>query len=127
MLKRAGLFGFVLLFAFLSWGKEPEKKGNQYADLSFTVLKAENGKPVRNASVILHELDSKGRDNSGGFQLKTDAEGKTGFNSFPYGKLRIQVIAPGLRTYGADYDVNQPTLDIVIKLETPQKQYSIYK
>ncbi len=123
MRKVAALtFAAMLLLSLCAFaGKEPES-----ADLTFTVVKADNGKPVRNASVVLHSVNKEGRQERGGFELKTDTEGKTSFSGAPYGKLRVQVIAPGFRTFGQDYDINQPKHDIVIKLDRPQKQYSIY-
>jgi uncharacterized GH25 family protein len=98
-----------------------------YANLNFLVLKDTNGKPVRNASVILHPVNEKGKQEKGGFQLKTDAEGKAKYDGVPYGKIRIQVIARGLQTHGEDYDINQPQMELTIKMKPPQEQYSIYK
>jgi hypothetical protein len=94
--------------------------------LSFTVLKDENGKPVRSASVIMHPVGGNGKQGKGGMELKTNAEGKTGFDGIPYGKLRVQVLAPGYQTYGEDFDINQAKMDFTIKLKRPQSQYSIY-
>ncbi len=96
------------------------------AKLTFVVTKVENGKPVRNASVILHPVNKDGRQEKGGLQLKTDPEGRASLDGVPYGKLRVQVIAPRFQTFGQDYEVNQPEQQIDIRLETPQKQYSIY-
>jgi uncharacterized GH25 family protein len=98
-----------------------------YANLNFLVIKDTNGKPVRNASVILHPVNEKGKQEKGGFQLKTDAEGKAKYDGVPYGKIRIQVIARGLQTHGEDYDINQPQMELTIKMKPPQEQYSIYK
>lgn len=99
----------------------------QQASLKFVVVKAQNGKPVRNASVVLHLVDSKGKQAKGGYQLKTDAEGKASFDGAPYGKLRVQVLTKGLQTFGQDFDINQPEQEFVIKLKKPQDQVSIYK
>src|SRR5690242_15036037 len=71
--------------------------------------------------------ESKGRQKQWGQQLKTNAEGKTQHPAVEYGKVRIQVIAPGYQTYGEDYEIDQETMDIVIKLKLPQEQHSIYK
>src|SRR5438552_18691211 len=101
--------------------------GEQSSILNFLVVRETNGKPVRNASVILHPVNKHGKQERGGLQLKTDAEGKTSFDGAPYGKLRIQVLAPGFQTFGADYEVNQPSMEITIKLKRPQEQYSIYQ
>ena len=95
--------------------------------LNFMVLKDYSGKPVRNAVVVLHQVTDKGKQERGGLELKTDAEGKASYQGVPYGKLRIQVLANGLQTYGGDYDINQPTIEITIKLKRPGGQYSIYE
>lgn len=100
--------------------------GQKYSDLKFTVVRNANGKPIRNASVVLHQVDKDGHQAKGGLQLKTDAEGKTGYNSVPYGKLRVQVIATGFQTFGQDFEINQPAHEIVVKLKRPQEQFSIY-
>jgi len=92
----------------------------------FTILKDDNGKPVRNAAVILHPVHQNGKQGKGGFELKTNSEGKTESDGVPYGMLRVQVIAPGFQTFGEDYTVNQPQQDVVIRLRRPQDQYSIY-
>jgi len=34
---------------------------------------------------------------------------------------------PGFQTYGEDFDINQPNLEITIKLQKPAGQVSIYK
>lgn len=117
------LAGFMLLLTVIA---AADKKPEQFADLKFSVLKEDNGKPVRNASVILHPVNKEGKQERSGFQLKTDAEGNAQYSGVPYGKLRVQVIAQGFKTYGEDFDITQPTHEIVIKLKRPQKQYSIY-
>jgi len=92
----------------------------------FLVVKDDNGKPVRNAAVIMHEVNEKGKQGRGGMELKTDAEGKANFDGIPYGKLRVQVLAVGFQTFGDDYDVTKSKTEITIKLKRPQGQYSVY-
>jgi len=96
------------------------------AILNFLVTKDDNGKPVRNAAVIMHPVNAHGKQGRGRLELKTDAEGKSSFDGIPYGKLRVQVLATGFQTYGEDFDVNQPKMSVTIKLKRPQGQYSIY-
>jgi hypothetical protein len=96
------------------------------SDLHFLVLKEDSGKPVRNASVIMHPVNTRGKQGRGGLELKTDPEGKSSFEGIPYGKLRVQVLATGFQTYGEDFEVNQPKMTFTIKLKRPQGQYSIY-
>jgi hypothetical protein len=117
----------ALLLSVAAAKDKDESKGSKSADLNFLVLKDTNGKPVRNASVVLHPVEKGGKQARGGYELKTDAEGKTSFAGAPYGPLRVQVLAPGYQTYGEDYEINQPVHEIVIKLKAPQKQYSIYE
>ena len=37
------------------------------------------------------------------------------------------MIARGLKTFGQDYEINQDTQEISIKLKPPAQQYSIYE
>ncbi len=122
VMKRSLLFAF-LIFGLLALGQQQTGAAN----LKFTVLKELNGKPVRNASVILHTVDKEGKQGKGGLQTKTNSEGKCEMPAIPYGKLRVQVIAQGMQTYGQDVDINQPEQEFVIKLKSPRDQYSIYK
>lgn len=117
----------VALLAGLSLARDKKKKGNEDATVNFLVVKAANGKPVRNAAVVLHVVDERGNQAKGGYELKTDMEGKTSFDGVPYGTLRVQVLAPGLQTFGQDYAINQPVKDLTIKLNPPQRQYSVYE
>ena len=103
------------------------KPSGQASSLNFVVLKDDNGKPVRNAAVILHPVAEHGKQSRGGFELKTNSEGKTESDGIPYGMLRVQVIAHGFQTFGQDYTINQPQQEVVIRLKRPQGQYSIYE
>ena len=103
------------------------KPSGQASSLNFVVLKDDNGKPVRNAAVILHPVAEHGKQSRGGFELKTNSEGKTESDGIPYGMLRVQVIAHGFQTFGQDYTINQPQHELVIRLKRPQGQYSIYE
>ena len=77
--------------------------------LNFVVIRDYNGKPIRNASVVMHPVEKNGKQSKGGLQIKTDADGKASFDGVPYGKLRVQVLAPGFQTFGDDYDIDKPT------------------
>jgi|SRR6516165_4281555 len=94
--------------------------------VTFLIQRDSNSKPIRAASVVLHPVTRKGKQERGGFELKTDNDGKTEFEGVPYGKMRIQVLAQGFQTYGDDYVIDKPTMDIVVKLKRPAEQYSIY-
>src|SRR5262249_21424906 len=117
----------VCLLALSAVAQQNSNHKKEKATLNFTVLKEENGKPVKNAEVILHPVGKDGKQKDEGLELKTHDDGKTGIAGIPYGKLRIQVIAKGYRTYGQDVVVGEPSLEITIKLQEPKEQFSIYK
>ena len=122
------IFSFlaVILLTFTLTAAAASDDLGPVATLNFVILKADNGKPVRNAPVVMHFVNEKGKQEKGGLELKTDLDGKASYDGVPYGKLRVQVLARGFQTYGADYDVKQPTMDITIRLNRPSGQYSIY-
>ena len=117
-----GLIGL----SFVSTGLA-KKKRVPLASVSFVVVRDENGKPVRNAAVVMHPVNEDGKQQRSGLELKTDADGKASFDGVPYGKLRIQVLAQGFQTYGDDYDVDKPSMDVTVKMKRPANQYSIYE
>ena len=120
-MKRLSVVLILVAFSALAaWAGE-----SKTSDLKFLVIRDYNGKPVRNASVVLHPV-KEGRQERGGFQLKTDNDGRTGFDGVPYGTLRVQVLCPGFQTFGQDYEIREPTTEITIKLSRPNGQYSIY-
>lgn len=106
---------------------QKDKDDEPTSVVNFLVVKDDNGKPVRNAAVIMHAVNPKGKQGRGGMELKTDPEGKANFDGIPYGMLRVQVLAQGYQTYGEDFDVEKPKMDFTIKLKRPQGQYSIYE
>lgn len=123
----AGAIVLVTMFAAAVPGfAQKDKDEGPTSWLYFVVIKDDNGKPVRNASVILHPVNPKGRQERGGLELKSSPEGKCDIDGIPYGVLRIQVLAHGFQTYGDDFDIEKPKTEITVKLKRPQGQYSIY-
>src|SRR4051812_10878781 len=118
-----GLVLLALLVTSFAFAQEDE----QYAAVSFVVLRDYNGKPVKNASVIMHPVGRKGKQKNSGLQLKTNTDGKTSFDGVPYGPLRVQVLAQGFQTFGEDYTIDKNDVEITIKLKRPQGQYSLYE
>lgn len=118
----------VLLVGFGMTGRgAAQDDEGPMSTLRFLVVRDSNGKPVKNAAVVLHPVNRKGKQARGGMELKTDPEGRTGFDGIPYGPLRVQVLAQGFQTFGEDYDINKPDMEITVKLKRPAGQYSIYE
>src|SRR5215472_17821391 len=95
MLNMNPLRRLVVLLLLLAVAAAADRKSSS---LQFLVVKDENGKPVRNAEIVLHPVDKHGHQKSEGLELKTHEDGKASVSGVPYGKLRIQVIAPGFKT-----------------------------
>lgn len=119
------LCGLLLVPLCLSAGKK--KAPEQFGEVSFVVIRASDGQPVKYASVVIHFLRKDGSAESDGLQLKTDGEGRASINDLPYGNLRIQVVAPRLQTYGDDVALNQAKQEFVIRLNPPARQLSVDK
>jgi len=129
MKKSLLIVGIVILLLGLrqagvarAW-QDDEKEGPM-SQLRFVVLKDYNGKPVRNAAIVLHPVNRNGQQTKGGMELKTDNDGRTNIDGIPYGPLRVQVLAQGFQTFGQDYQIDKPDLEITVKLKRPGPQYS---
>lgn len=119
------LAGMTIVAAQVCHARDNDDE-DMVSNVSFAVLKDENGKPLRDASVVIHPVNSKGKQERNGVELKTDPDGNAKYDSVPYGKMRIQVLAPGFQTYGEDFDISQPTMQITVRMKRPSGQYSIY-
>jgi hypothetical protein len=117
----------VLFPAAALAGKKNPVPEQKTASINMTVIRNASGKPVKNAEVVIHLIDTHGKAKQEGLELKTHDDGKAEATGIPYGKVRIQVIAPGFRTYGEDFSIDQPNLEFTIKLQKPAEQLSIYK
>jgi Carboxypeptidase regulatory-like domain len=124
----AVVFISVVIFSSMAAAQrdQDQEPDEPTSTITFLVLKEDNGKPVRNAAVIMHAVNAHGKQSRGDLELKTDPDGKASFDGVPYGKLRVQVLASGFQTFGEDYEVKQAKMDFTIKLNRPQGQYSIY-
>jgi hypothetical protein len=118
------LAAFSLCVALLTWAQD---SSGPMSNVKFVVLRDSDGKPVRNAAVVLHPIGKKGKQESGEMELKTDADGKASIDGIPYGSLRVQVLAPHFQTFGEDYEINKPVLELIVKLKHPGDPYSIYE
>jgi hypothetical protein len=85
-----------------------------------------NGKPVGQASVYVRFNESGGlfhKDKLAELDLKTNDDGTARVPAIPQGKIMIQVIAKGWRTYGRWYDIQKEEETVDIKLQAPPHWY----
>ena len=123
-LRRAAVSVLLVFGAIVVAGAQDD---GPTSSLRFVVVRDSDGKPVRNAQVVLHPVKGKGKQASGEIELKTDVDGKTNVDSIPYGLLRVQVLMPRFQTCGDDYQIDKPEMEITVKLKHPTGQYSTYE
>lgn len=91
--------------------------------IEVTVIRADDAKPIENASVIFQLIGEKGN-----MELKTNEDGKSVIDVLPVGStMRLQILAKGYQTYGQDYKVDKANMTFDVKLKRPVAQYSIYQ
>ena len=95
------------------------------ASLTILVTSGEDKKPVDSASVYVKFVEERklSRDKKIEMNLKTNLSGICHVPVIPPGKFLIQVIAPGWKTFGEYYDINQTEQTIHIELVRPPKWY----
>ena len=80
---------------------------------------------VENASVYLKYVEEKkiGKDRHYALNVKTNRDGLAHIPDVPLGKVLIQVVADGWKTYGKYYELTDPGAVIKIHLDRPPKWY----
>ncbi len=120
------LFAVTFILANLTLSLRAQDDDGPTSSVKVIVVRDTDGKPVKYAQVVLHPVNRKGKS-QGELDLKTDADGRTSLDGVPFGKLEIQVIAKGFQTFGEEYEIKQPALEITVKLKHPTGQYSTYE
>ena len=100
-------------------------KPSGVSTLHIEITAGDNDKPVDSASVYVRYPKARmfGREKLPEMDLKTNREGMVKVPNVPRGKVLVQVMAPGWRTYGRWFDLDQPEQTIKIKLEKPTRWY----
>ena len=99
--------------------------GSNTVRLTIAVTGGDEKKPVDSASVYVKFVEARmlAKDKKIEMNLKTNVSGVCHSPEIPRGKVLIQVIAPGWKTFGEYYDVNQAEQTINIALSRPPKWY----
>jgi hypothetical protein len=81
--------------------------------------------PVENASVYIKYVEERKiiKDKKLEMNVKTNRDGVAHVPGAPLGRVLIQVIADGWKTYGRWYDITDPKQTIKIRLEKPPRWY----
>lgn len=92
--------------------------------LTVEVTGGENEKPVENASVYLKTVEQHAiKDKKTELNVKTNQMGIAHIPEAPQGRVLIQIVAEGWKTYGHWYDITDAKQIIKIHLERPPKWY----
>lgn len=110
----------------------PVRRGRKYkpppetSKITVLVTKKSTGKPIMNAAVVFNPTKD-GKD-IGNLEVKTDPDGKATIDIIPTGsQVTVQVIANGMATFAQNYQVDEPTKEIAIEMQTPREQVSSYR
>jgi hypothetical protein len=123
----------LALFSLQAFGQDsPTHRGRKYkpppdtSHIVIQVLKKANGKPIMNAAVVFNPTKD-GKD-IGSLEVKTDPEGKATIDVIPTGSVvRVQIIADGYATFAEDYQIDEPSREILISMVRPREQVSSYE
>ena len=93
--------------------------------LTIEVIGGETNVAVENASVYLKYVEEKKlrKDKKYALNVKTNRDGTAHIPDPPLGKVLIQVVADGWKTYGQYYVLNDSGTVIKIHLDRPTKWY----
>jgi hypothetical protein len=106
------------------------KKDSKPSDPTTTKLRihvvSADDKPVSNASVYVRFPVAGGlfhKEKLAELNLKTNEDGSVKVPDIPRGKILIQVVAKGWKTYGKWHEIDTEAMTVEIKLEPPAHWY----
>jgi hypothetical protein len=92
--------------------------------ISIEVTGGDSNKPVENASVYVKTVEEHLiKDKKFEVNVRTNQEGVAHVPDAPMGRVLVQIVADGWKTYGHWYDITEPKQVIKIHLERPPKWY----
>ena len=97
----------------------PAEKRIGTSRIRIEVTGGDQNKPVADASVYLRIV----KDKKSEMDLKTNQEGIARSPEIPQGKLLIQIVAPGWKTYGEYHDISESEQTIQIHLVRPTTRW----
>jgi hypothetical protein len=108
-----------------SGDKAAAPQSAQSARVTIEVAGGEKDEPVENASVYLKYVEERKlkKDKTTELNVKTNREGTAHIPDTPMGRVLIQIVADGWKTYGRWYDISDPNQTIKVHLEKPPKWY----
>lgn len=106
--------------------EDEDKDENGLVRLEVHLTAEETGKPISRASVYVKFTEDRllRRDKKRQWSVKTNEKGKAIFPvPLPEGRVLVQVVAEGWKTYGRYHRLKGPKYIIEVKLKEPRKWY----
>lgn len=105
--------------------KSGEAKPDPQARITIEVTGGDQETPVENASVYFKYIEEHKikKNKTMELNVKTNREGVAHVPDAPLGRVLIQVLAEGWKTYGRWFDITDPKQTIKVHLERPPKWY----
>src|SRR5436309_2828384 len=105
--------------------KSSATKPDPQSRITIEVTGGENETPVENASVYFKYVEEHKikKNKTMELNVKTNREGVAHVPDAPLGRVLIQVIAEGWKSYGRWFDITDPKQTIKVHLERPPKWY----
>lgn len=105
--------------------KDKGKTDSEFVKLRIEVTATEKNTPVDSASVYVKFQKERmlAKDKTIEMNIKTNRDGVAKLPLVPRGKVLIQVIAPGWKTFGQWYDLSEDEQTIKINLQKPPRWY----
>jgi hypothetical protein len=105
--------------------KSGELKPDPQARITIEVTGGDQETPVENASVYFKYIEEHKikKNKTMELNVKTNREGVAHVPDAPLGRVLIQVLAEGWKTYGRWFDITDPKQTIKVHLERPPKWY----
>jgi hypothetical protein len=92
--------------------------------ITIEVTGGEANKPVENASVYLKTIKERLlKDKKFEVNVKTNQQGVAHIPDAPIGRVEIQIVAEGWKTFGQWYEITDPKQVIKIHLDRPPRWY----
>ena len=97
----------------------------QVSRITIEVSGGEGETPVENASIYIKYIEERKvkKDKLLEMNVKTNKDGTAHVPDAPLGRVLVQVVADGWKTYGRWYDVTDVRQTIKIHLDKPPKWY----
>ncbi len=100
-------------------------KSDPTSRVTIEVSGGEKEIPVENASIYLKYVEEHKlkKDRQVELNVKTNRDGTAHIPEAPTGRVLVQVVAEGWKTYGRWYDITEAKQTIKVHLERPAKWY----